>query len=440
MDVLILFLLIVLNGIFAMSEMGIVSARKARLQQLADEGRAGARAALALANEPSHFLSTVQIGITLIGITSGAFGEATVAVGLIPWLSRWPALAPYAEQLSLAIVVTAITLTSVIIGELVPKRLALIDPERVASLVARPMMWLAALTYPVVRVLSAATGALLRLFGVRAGGGPPVTEEEINVLMEQGAEAGVFQEHEQTIVSRVFRLDELKVRGVMTPRNDIVYVDLDEPLEHNLRRIVESGHSRFPVVRGSLENVQGIVQTKALLEDALGGRPVDLALQVMKPLLVPDTLTVMQVVEAFKKHRQTVALVIDERGSPQGLVTLNDVMQALVGDIATVGEERELDVVQRDDGSWLIDGGVTVERFKDVLEIEEQLPEESTGSYHTLAGFVMLQLGQVPKVADKFDWNGVEFEVVDMDRHRIDKLLVRRRTPPRASASAANNS
>ncbi len=426
MDVLILFLLIVLNGIFAMSEMGVVSARKARLQQLADEGRAGAGAALALANQPSHFLSTVQIGITLIGITSGAFGEATVAVQLTSWLSQWSAVVPYAEQLSLAIVVTAITLTSVIVGELVPKRLALINPERVASFVARPMMWLATLTYPVVRMLSAATEGLLRLFGVRGGSGSPVTEEEINVLMEQGAEAGVFHEHEQAIVSRVFRLDELKVPGVMTPRNDIVYLDLDEPLEHNLRLIVDSGHSRFPVVRATLENVQGIVQTKVLLEDALAGRPVDLASRVTKPLFVPDTLTVMQLVEAFRKHRQTIALVIDERGNAQGLVTLNDVMQALAGDIAMVGDERDLDVVRRDDGSWLIDGGITIERLKDVLEIEEELPEEGIGSYHTLAGFVMMQLGRVPKVGDKFEWNGIEFEVVDMDGHRIDKMLVKR--------------
>src|SRR6266545_4469424 len=397
MDVLILFLLIVLNGIFAMSEMGVVSARKARLQQLADEGRAGAGAALALANQPSHFLSTVQIGITLIGITSGAFGEATVAVQLTSWLSQWSAVVPYAEQLSLAIVVTAITLTSVIVGELVPKRLALINPERVASFVARPMMWLATLTYPVVRMLSAATEGLLRLFGVRGGSGSPVTEEENNVLMEQGAEAGVFQEHEQAIVARVFRLDELKVPGVMTPRNDIVYLDLDEPLERNLHLIFESGHSRFPVVRGRLENVQGIVQTKTLLEDAASGRTVDLDSRVTRPLHVPDTLTVMQVVEAFKKHRQTIALVIDERGTLLGLVTLNDVMQALVGDIATVGDRDEGDVVRRGDGSWLIDGGVTIERFKDVLEIEEELPEEGTDSYHTLAGFVMRQLGHVPR-------------------------------------------
>jgi putative hemolysin len=426
MDVLILLLLIVLNGVFAMSEIGVVSSRKARLQQLADEGRAGAGAALALAKEPSHFLSTVQIGITLIGITSGAFGEATIAPQLIPWVSQWTAVAPYAEQLSLAIMVTGITLTSVIVGELVPKRLALINPERVASLVARPMMWLAMLTYPVVRFLSAATEGLLRLFGVRGQSGTPVTEEEINVLMEQGAEAGVFQDHEQAIVARVFRLDELRVTGVMTTRNDVVYLDLNEPLERNLRRIFESGHSRFPVTRGRLEDIQGIVHTKTLLEDAVAGRPIALASRVTKPMLVPDTLTVMQVVETFKKHRQTIAVVIDEYGNPQGLVTLNDVMQALVGDIATAGDKGDLDVVQRDDGSWLIDGGVTIERFKDVLEIEEELPEEGTGSYHTLGGFVMLRLGRVPKVGDKCEWNAIEFEVVDMDGHRVDKMLVTR--------------
>jgi putative hemolysin len=429
MDLLILLSLIVLNGVFAGSEMALVSSRKARLQQLADEGRAGAATALALANEPTHFLSTVQVGITLIGVTSGAFGEATISGGLARWLAHWPQLVPYADDLALAIVVGSVTLVSLIAGELVPKRLALLNPEAVASVIARPMNWLSVLAYPLVRFLSALTEGVLGALGVRKVEGSPVTEEEIKVLMEQGTEAGVFQEHEQMLVSRVFRLDSLKVTGIMTPRTDIVYLDLEEPLETNLRRIADSGHSRLPVVHGALEHVQGIAQAKTLLEDFAAGRPIDLARGLVKPLYVPETLSAMQAVEAFRKHRQTAALVVDEHGNLQGMVTLNDVMEALVGDIATVADERELDIVQREDGSWLVDGGMTVERFKDVLGIEEPFPEEELGTYHTLSGFAMLQLARVPAVGDKFVWNQIEFEIVDMDRHRVDKLLVKRSAP-----------
>jgi putative hemolysin len=432
MDILILFSLILINGVFAGSEMAVVSSRKARLQQLADEGRPGAATALRLANEPAHFLSTVQVGITLIGITSGAFGEATIATGLAHWLSGWHELAPYADELALAIVVASITLASIIVGELVPKRLALINPEAAASLIARPMVWLATLAYPLVRVLSTVTEGVLRVLGLRGAAGPGVTEEEIQVLMEQGTEAGVFQEHEQRIIARVFRLDALKVTGIMTPRTDIVYLDLALPVEANLRSIAEGGHSRFPVVHGTIDNVQGMVQAKSLLEDLAAGRPVDLAGRLVKPLVVPATLTAMQVVESFRKHRQTVALVVDEHGNLQGLVTLNDVMEALVGDIATLEDERDLDIVRREDGSWLVDGSVTIERFRDVLEIEEAFPEEDLGGYHTLSGFAMLQLERVPAAGDKFTWNGIQFEIVDMDRHRVDKLLVQRLPSPAA--------
>jgi putative hemolysin len=427
MELLILLLLIVLNGLFSMSEMAVVSSRKARLQQLADERRPGAKAALMLANEPTIFLSTIQVGITVIGITSGAFGEATIARQLSQWLSQWPALEPHSDGLAIAIVIAGVTLASLIIGELVPKRLALLDPESIASIVARPMRLLSVFAHPVVRTLSLITEGVLRLFGVRGGSQAPVSEEEIKVLMEQGADAGVFEQHEQALVTRVFRLDELRVTGVMTPRNDIEFLDLDEPRDATVRRIIESAHSRFPVVRGGLDDVEGIVPAKALLEDVLAGKPVDLKARLAKALFVPQTLTVMELVAAFKKHRQATALVVNEFGDLQGIVTLNDVMEALVGDIPTVEDEAERDVVRREDGSWLIDGGVTIERFKDVVGIEEMLPEEETGTYHTLAGFVMLRLERVPQPGDSFHWNGFRIEVVDMDRHRIDKLIV---TPP----------
>ena len=428
MEILILFGLILMNGVFAMSEMAVVSARKARLQHLADEGKRGARVALRLAQEPSSFLATIQVGITVIGITSGAFGEATLTKGLSEWLSQWAVLDRHSQAIAVTIVITGITLAALIFGELVPKRLALLNPEWVASLVARPMRALSRVAYPLVRALGAVTDGILRLLGLRATGESPVTEEEIKVLMEQGAEAGVFEAHEQQLVSRVFRLDELRVTGVMTPRGEIVYLDVEEPLEENVRRIVDGQHSRFPVVRGGLKDVQGIVLAKTLLEDALAGRPVALA-NLAKPLFVPETLTVMDLVAQFKQHRQTMALVVNEFGDVVGLVTLNDVMEALVGDIATADDEHERDIVPRDERSWLVDGSTTVERFKDVLGIEEALPEEALGTYHTVAGFALLQLDRVPRVADRFEWRGWTLEVVDMDGNRVDKLLVTRPPP-----------
>lgn len=430
MELLILLFLIMLNGLFAMSEMAVVSSRKARLQQWADEDRTGAKIALALANEPSHFLSTIQVGITVIGITSGAFGEATLVRRLSQWLSQWPNLDPYSDGLALTLVIAGITVASLIIGELVPKRLALLNPERVATIVAAPMRTLSTIAYPLVRALTAITDSVLAVLGLRPSQEPPVTEDEIKVLMEQGAEAGVFEQHEQAMVSRVFRLDELKVTGIMTPRSNITYLDLDDALKVNLERIVESNHSRFPVVRGGFTHIEGIVLAKNLLADAAAGKPIEPSSHLEKPLYVPATLTVMEVVEQFKKHRQTMAIVVNEHGEPEGMVTLNDVMEALVGDVATVDDDQERDVIQRDDGSWLMDGSITVDRFKDVLDIGDKLPQEDGGNYHTLAGFVMMQLGRVPATSDKFEWSDWRIEVIDMDRNRVDKLLV---TPlPRA--------
>ena len=300
MELLVLAMLIVLNGAFAMSEMAVVSSRKARLQQWTDEGRPGAKTALALAEDPSNFLSTIQVGITVIGITSGAFGEATLAKDLAQWLAQWPSLAPRAEILALAVVVAGITVASLVIGELVPKRLALHQPESIASIVARPMRMLSRLTYPLVKALSVTTDAVLRIFGVRGSSGSPVTEEEIKVLMEQGAEAGVFEPHERQLVDRVFRIDELRVTGVMTPRSEIVFLALRDPPAASLRRIAESGHTRFPVVRGGPDDVQGIVHVKALLEDVVAGKPLDLASCLAKPLFIPQTLTVMDVSKPSK--------------------------------------------------------------------------------------------------------------------------------------------
>jgi putative hemolysin len=426
MELLVLLCLFLVNGFFSMSEMAVVSSRKARLQQLFDEGHAGAGAALELANNPSHFLSTIQVGITVIGISSGAFGEATLSADLAQRFEQWPLLAERAEAIALTLVIAGITVGSLLIGELVPKRLALVNPEAVASWVARPMRWLAAVVHPVVKALSVVTDAILRVLGRRAVASPPVTEEEIRVLMEQGAEAGVFEAHEHRLVSRVFRMDDLRTAAVMTPRTDIVYLNLEDPPEELHSRIAESPHARFPVTRGDLDNVEGVIEAKALLIDLVRGGALDIEKRLVKPLYIPETLSVSETLASFKMHRSRMALIVNEYGELQGLVTLNDILQALVGDIGAVDEAGDSDITRRDDGSWLVDGGVSIDRFKEALSIEENLPEEDTGSYNTLGGFVMLELGRVPQIADKFDWGGLRFEVVDMDRNRVDKLLVAR--------------
>jgi putative hemolysin len=426
MELTVLLLLILLNGVFALSEMAVVSSRKVRLLQWADDGRSGAALAFELANHPGHFLSTIQIGITLIGILSGAVGEATIARSLAEQLSVVTPLRAYADSLSFGIVVTGITLLSLVLGELVPKRLALLNPEAIASAIAGPMRLLSRVAFPLVHGLNLFTEFVLRLLAARAPQPPPVTEEEINVLMEQGAEAGVFEKHEQALVSRVFRIGEQRITSAMTPRIDIVYFDVNDPFEVNRDKLLRSTHSRFPVCRGHLDEVVGVLQAKTLLDDMLLGKPVDLMSGVSRAFYVPDSLTVVGLLEAFKKHRQQFALVIDEYGELHGLVTMNDVVGTLVGDIATVQEVAEPEVVQRDDGSWLIDGNVTAERFREMMALPEPLPGEATESYHTLAGFAMRQLGRIPQAGDRFENDGFRFEIVDMDKNRVDKLLVMR--------------
>lgn len=424
MEIAILLLLFLLNGLFAMSEMSVVSARKPRLTQWADEGRPGASHALALANDPGNFLSTIQVGITVIGVLSGAFGEATVSDQLAAYLAQWSVIQPYAEQAALAAVVAGITFCSLIIGELVPKRLALRSPESIASHIARPMQVFTAAVYPVVRFLSWVTEGMLKAFGARSAQQPPITEEEIQVLMSQGTEAGIFEPHEQRIISRVFRMDEQHVTAVMTPRLDVVYLDLQDSFEENRARIVESDYTRFPLCDGGIDNILGVVHTRALLKDLLEGRPVRLREHVQPPLYVPGTITVTDLLETFSRERATLALVLDEYGELEGMITVNDIMEALVGGLGAIGTVPDADIVRRDDGSWLIDGTTTVHRFREVVDLPGELPGEDAGTYHTLGGFMMAELERVPRAGDKVHVAGHTFEVVDMDRNRVDKILV----------------
>ncbi len=423
-EILVIFLLLLANGFFAMSEIAVVSARRARLQQRAEEGDPRAVDALALAQDPDDFLSTVQIGITLIGILAGAFGGATVARYLAAALAAIPALAPYSSALGLALVVVLITYLSLVIGELAPKRLALNAPERIAMAVARPMRGLARFVAPLVWLLSTSTDLLLRLLGFRPSPEPSVTEEEIKVMIAEGAQAGVFTAAETEVVQNVFRLADRTVSSVMTPRLDIVWLDVADDPDQIRCKVAESGFSRFPVCQGGLDNVVGIVEAKALLVCQWEGGPLNLSAVMRPPQFVPEVSSAVSLLSLFQESGLHCALVVDEYGSVQGLVTLHDVLRAALGDVteATPGEEPM--AVQREDGSWLLDGRLSADDLRALLGLRGDLPGEEEGAYETLGGFVMMHLGRIPEVADHFEWAGLRFEVVDMDGRRVDKVLV----------------
>lgn len=429
MDIVLILLLILLNGVFAMSEMAVVSARKARLQNQADEGSPGAEAALALNNEPSTFLSTIQVGITSIGVLSGAIGETVLADPLTAHLAAIPGLEHYARGIALTIVVALITYLSVVVGELVPKRLALLWPEGIAAIVARPMIWLSRIARPLVGLLSVSSDLLLRLLGARNRGEPPVTDDEIKVLMEQGAEAGVFHESEQEIVSNVLRLDEQRIGAIMTPRKDIMAIDLAAPEEDIRRAIAESAYGRIVVCRDGMEHIAGVLQSADLLRHVLAGQPLnarDVEAVMRPPLYVPESVTTTQLLENFRQARVQFALIVDEYGELQGLVTLTDVLTSIVGEVSIPQSSEDQDIVQRADGSWLVDGGMSIERFRTAVDLPDELPGEEEHTYHTVGGFVMHMLGRVPAEADAFEAEALRFEVMDMDKHRVDKVLVTR--------------
>ncbi|WP_199181051.1 hemolysin family protein [Chromobacterium alticapitis] len=431
MEILLLLGLVLLNAVFAMAEIAIVSSRKVRLQQKADDGHRGARAALVLASEPTRFLSTVQIGITSISILSGVYGEAALSEHLRSALLDVPLLAPYSKPLSVALMVLFITTLSLILGELVPKRLALLNPERVAMALARPMLLLSRASAPLVQVFSRVTDGLLRLLGAKKSDEPSITEDEIRTLMEQGADEGVFDRAEQELVENIFRLDDRKVASVMTPRKDVVILDLEDGAERNRETLLRYPFSHFPVCRGDTDQVIGILNAKRLLDRLLQGQPADFEADLAPPLYVPATSSLMQLLEQFKQARSHSALVVDEYGELAGLVSINNVMEAIVGDMPAIGAEDD-EIVQREDGSWLVDGMVSPDQFREFFELDEDaaLPGEASGNVHTLGGVMMYQLGRIPGVTDRFEWNGFSFEVVDMDKTRVDKILVLRRHLP----------
>lgn len=426
-EVLFILLLILLNGIFAMAEIAIVSARRIRLEKMAREGSRGAEAALELADSPNRFLSTVQVGITLVGIFAGAFGGATIAQELADLLRDVPYLQNYAGAISLILVVGTTTYLSVVIGELVPKRIALQNAESISALVARPMSGLSWLAAPIVRVLSSSTDAILAVLGMEAQPQAAVTEEEIRVLVEQGAKAGIIEEAERDMVESVFRLGDRPLEAMMTPRPEIVWLDVGAPPEETRRLLEQSNFSRFPVCDGDLDHVLGVVHTKDLLGDCLGKQSLDLAEAMREPLFVPESVRALTALERFKKGGIHMVLLIDEYGGIEGLVTLIDILEAIVGDIPTLDEIAEPPIVQREDGSWLVEGLMPVDEFRDAFQLQD-LPSE--GMYQTLGGFMVFMLGSVPTAGDHFRWRGYRFEVADMDGNRIDKVIVEQLLAP----------
>ena len=422
-EIAVLLLLITANGVFAMSELAMVSARKTRLKRLADEGSAGARQALELAEDPNEFLATVQIGITLVGILAGAYGGANLSRPLAAWLQQFPAVSPYREALAFGVVVAMITYLSLVIGELVPKQLALANAERIAVTVAGPMRFLSRAAAPLVRLLSGSTNLLFRLLGVRESGEPPVTEEEIKVLLGQATQAGVFEEAEEELVRRVFRLADQRVGALMTPRPEVDWLDLEEPEEEIRRKIGTDGRSRYPVGRGTLDAVVGIVVTRDLLRSCLSGAPLNLEQACDRPVFVPESMRALSVLDRLKQARSHAALVVDEYGGVQGLVTVTDLMEGIAGDLPSEDPGDEPEIVQREDGSWLLDGAIPASELRDVLGLKHHLPGEAEGAYHTLGGFLMAQFGRVPAAGYCLEWAGVRFEVLDMDGRRIDKVL-----------------
>ena len=423
LNILFVFALILANGLFAMYEMAMVSSRKVRLKQRQNANPKSIEAVLELAESPNRLLSTVQVGITLVGVFSGAVGGVTLADDLVPLLARLPFLeADGARAVSLVLVTLAITYFSLVIGELIPKRLALGNPEKIAVSLARFFRALSWLVSPVIRLLSTSTEIGLRFLGAKESSEPPITEEEIRVLLQQGTDFGIFEEAEQNIMESVFRFGDRRVDAIMTPHTEITWLDLDEPFSENMHKILESRYTRFPVAKGDLDNVVGVLLTKDLLQNALQ-QHIDLEPLLRPAVFVPESMPALKVLEKFKETGLSVALVIDEYGGLLGMVTQADLLKSIVGDIPAAGEQIDRAAVLRPDGSWLLDGLVRVDELKSLLNIDE-LPDEDRVGFQTLGGFIMSQFDTIPSAGQTLVCCNWQFEVMDMDGRRVDKVLV----------------
>ena len=421
MEIIFLILLIIVNGLFAMSEIALVTARRARLTRLAEAGDTAAAVAISLGTDPTRFLSTIQIGITSIGLLNGIVGEAALAKPIAIWLTTQGLPTRSSELGATIFAVITITYLSIVIGELVPKRIGQMNPEAIARLVARPMHILAFISRPFVVLLSWSTNTILHLLGKHSKNTPGVTQEEIHAILEEGSEAGIIEKNEHDMLRNVFRLDDRQISSLMIPRADIVWLDLNLPLATNLGQIAESEHSRFPVCRGGLDHIVGIIATKQMFNQTLRGKDIDLAAQLHPVVYVPESLNGMELLDQFRTSGTHMVFVIDEYGEVLGLITLQDVLEALTGEFPS----HNLDdawAIQREDGTWLLDGLIPLPELKDHLGLKT-VPEEHKGRYHTLSGMILWLLGRLPQTGDVTVWEDWQLEVVDMDGKRIDKIL-----------------
>ncbi len=435
MEITILVALIALNALLALSETALVAARRSRLERMAENGDGAARTALELNEEPRRFLSTIQVGITSIGILSGIVGQALLADPFAAWLQELGAAPRTSELGATAIVVIALTYVTIVVGELVPKHIGSASPEDIARLVAAPVKALETLSRPAVYLLSISTAAVLKLFGQSERRDTSLTEEEIHAMLAQGSEAGVIDKSEHDMVRNVFRLDERQIASLMVPRADIVWLDVNRPLQHNLTVVAESEHSRFPVCRGGANDILGVIGTKQILNQSMRGEPVDLEQALQPAVYVPESLTGMELLERFRASDTHMVFVVDEYGEVEGIVTLYDLIESVTGEFA-LGDTEEAWAVQREDGSWLLDGLIPVPELKDRLELRS-VPDEDRGQYNTLSGMMMWLLGRLPATGEIATWEGWRLEVVDLDGKRIDKVLASRLPAPAPEADSA---
>ncbi|UCH60256.1 MAG: HlyC/CorC family transporter [Anaerolineales bacterium] len=429
-EILIIILLILLNGTLAMSEIAIVAARKVRLQQAAIEGSPGAKVALDIANQPGRFLSTVQIGITLVGILAGAFGGATIAEELETFLNSTGIgfLSEYRQVISVGVVVIVITFMSLIFGELAPKQIGLNNSERIATAVAPVMRLISRLTSPIVNLLTFTTNMVLRVVGVQHSADLGYTEEEIKLLIEQGAEGGIFEPEEGEIVEQVFRLADRSIVAQMTPRTEIVWLEIDDPIQVIQEKLANIRYSYYPVARGGIDQILGVVQVNDLLSQCLSQKSINLQEIIFQPLFLPESTTILETLKRFREHRLEIAVIIDEFGGIQGLTTITDILEAVAGDFPDAFDAADPEIIIREDGTYLLDGRLDIDEFKGLFNIGE-LPGEKEKHYQTLGGFVMTYLGRIPSAGEFFEWEQLRLEIVDMDGLRVDKIWVSPKEP-----------
>ena len=422
LEIIIILILIILTGYLSMAELAVVSIRKAKMQKYLEDGNKNAQIVFDLLEDPNEFLSTVQIGISLIGVLTGAFGGVTLAEPL----SKLISFIPYNEPISVAIVVIVTTYLTLVIGEIVPKVIALNDPERIALKVAKSMVFLEKVSKPVSFILAKSSSFLLWLLRIENKNDDVVTEEEIELMIKEGREDGTIEKEEEDIIKRVFKLDDQKVESIMTPRNEIIWIDLEDDREINKKRIIESKRSIFPIASGELDDFIGVVQAKDILAVMFSDEEFDVHAIVKEPLVVSEHLETLELLKEFKENQGYVhmALVVDEFGSVEGLITLNDLLEGIVGDIPGIDEEDDPQAIQRADGTWLIDGRYPIDRFKELFDFKDPLPDEEEDNYTTLAGFILSISGTIPDEEDTFECGRFVFEIVDMDGHQIDKVIV----------------